>query len=230
MKKVLIAIPVFVISFGLLMTAIGALMPRDYAVERSMFIEGDPDEIFGYVEDLETWDEWTYWTSENIDGLEVTMGETTVGKGARKSWTENGVPGSITITEHQASEFPKSIETETQFGNYQPMVSVIEVNPTSQDITDEDGNVRKATGALVSWKSKGRVNADPMSGWFGILIPSMLGPSYDYSLSKLHDICVKAKDKETPKPNTDAPNSSDSDESEEPDSEQDNPETSTSGD
>ena len=198
MKKALVAIPLCVISFGLLMAAIGALVPREYQVERTRFIEGDPDEIFAYIEDLETWPKWAYWTPQNVDGLEVSLGDITSGKGATHTWTENGIPGQLTIVEHEPNATPMMIKTEMRFGDFPKLISVVEVESTKSEILDENGKVtRVAQGAQVTWKSTGKVNADPISGWFGILMPSMVGVSYDYGLNRLNELCGKQQNEQT---------------------------------
>lgn len=182
MKRILIGISLSLVLVAATMAAVGVFLPKQYAFERSVFIEAEPAAVFPYINDLERWQEWTYWTGENVDGLEITYGETTAGKGASQTWVENDMNGKLLFTDSVPNE---RVSFETVIENYPPIHSSIVLESTTEKVQGTDGEEVEVSGTRVTWKSNGRLGNDPLSAWMGILAPSMMGKQYDHGLAAL---------------------------------------------
>lgn len=183
MKKVLISLIVFVVATVAVFAGIGMLLPGEYKTERSIVINAKASTIYSTVSDIKTWPEWTYWNEEHVPGLEITYGETTVGKGASQSWTDaEKKTGQLTFVNAKENEF---VGTEMIYDEFPPMLGEITIEP------NEEG------GQTVIWTATGSLGSDPMSGWFGLFMPSLIGRDYDYGLTRLKEICEKQDAPET---------------------------------
>lgn len=212
MKKLLIGLFVFVILLALVVVGVGFVLPKEYEVTREIEIDAKPEVVYSHLVDLEEWPKWSYWTEEHIDGLEVTLGEKTVGEGASQSWTDaSGTKGQLDIIATTTNE---KIATEMRYGDSPPMTSVMSLSSVEQD-----GEKTKLT-----WYSKGSCGDGFVAGWFCLLMPSMIGKDYDYGLQHLKELAEETasatSDKATDESETDEESSEeDTTESASPDSE-----------
>ncbi len=97
----------------LIVLILGLFAPKEVATEQSIGIMAAPAAVHAVVNDLETWDQWSAW-STNDPTLKMTFGETTVGEGASYDWTsENSGEGTMNIV---GSWDPDSLHNEIDFG------------------------------------------------------------------------------------------------------------------
>ena len=74
---------------GLLLTGLGALLPRRWHVEESVMINAPPTAIHAWVNDLEHWPEWAQWNQTDLGPKNQVSGPS-AGTGARLTWYGRG--------------------------------------------------------------------------------------------------------------------------------------------
>lgn len=74
---------------GLLLTGLGALLPRHWYVEESVMINAPPAIIHAWVSDLGHWPEWAQWNQADLAPKNQLSGPST-GAGARLTWYGRG--------------------------------------------------------------------------------------------------------------------------------------------
>ncbi|WP_170110632.1 SRPBCC family protein [Flavilitoribacter nigricans] len=86
-----------------LVLLLGAIAPNEMKTAKSITIDAPVEQVFNTVNDLKTWESWSPW-KEMDPGMQVTMGEKSVGEGAYYTWTgdESG-SGKMTILESEPS-------------------------------------------------------------------------------------------------------------------------------
>ena len=96
MLKVILIISVALIALILIYAA---TRPDDFHVERSINIKAAPEKIFGLINDLHRWNEWTPYNKDQA--MRKTYSGSASGKGAAYSWEGNKDvgKGEIAITE-----------------------------------------------------------------------------------------------------------------------------------
>jgi hypothetical protein len=77
---------VFVGAVALLIATIGALLPRQWRVERSIRVEAPPERVLPFVANLRRWQDWAVWTKTMDPKLVNTWGGPDEGVGARWQW------------------------------------------------------------------------------------------------------------------------------------------------
>ena len=163
MKKFLIGAAVVV----LVVVLVGVLLSGDYTAERSIVINAKPAKIHKLVGDLKRWDDWTPW-KEDDPSVQVTLGEKTDGLGAGQSWTSKDGKGSLTFT---ASDENKGIEYDFTFEDWKAQGSI------RYDRLDD--------ATKVTWTMKGNVDMPVLGGYLALMMPTMVGGSFDKGLAKL---------------------------------------------
>lgn len=100
-KKILIGLVLIIAVF----CAYVAMLPNDYRIERSLKIEGKPDQVFAQVNDLRNFNEWSPWAKLDPNS-KAEFSEPSLGKGASLSWAGNHDvgKGKMTIIESSPDE------------------------------------------------------------------------------------------------------------------------------
>jgi len=155
---------------------IGLFLPAKYSVERSIVINAAPEKVHKYVGDLKKWDEWTPWKEED-PSIVVTLGEKTSGAGASQSWVGDSGTGALTITE---SSPDNGIKYDLLFdgGTYECRGSVMYYRLP-------DGNTR------VTWDMSGDMGKSLTSGYFALLMDTMVGNMFEKGLKNLKKAVAK---------------------------------------
>lgn len=159
----------------LVIGAIGLMvMPKDYAIERSITIDASPDEIHAHVEDLQEWPKWMSWWEQD-ETIKTTYGDPSKGVGATSSWTsEKEGGGEIKVT---ASDPKSGVKYDMFF--IMGEGDDAKVGSKSEFVYEKAGE-----GTKVTWKMNGE-----MPGFFGGLIRLAITQSapteFDKSLAKL---------------------------------------------
>lgn len=95
----------FVLAFILagVLFGVGAALPGEIRVDRSIEIAAAPEAIHADVGDLATWPEWTTWNAEDRPGLAITFPGGTTGVGAVLAWTIDEDRGRLELTSTEPS-------------------------------------------------------------------------------------------------------------------------------
>jgi uncharacterized membrane protein len=155
---------------------IGLFLPSQYSVERSIVVHATPDKVHEYVGDLKKWDGWSPW-KEDDPSIVVTLGEKTSGVGASQSWVGESGTGALTITE---SSPEKGIKYDLLFdgGTYECAGSM-------KYARLPDGDTR------VTWAMSGDMGKSIASGYFALLMDTMVGSMFEKGLKNLKNTVEK---------------------------------------
>ncbi len=90
------------LALAVVVIGIGAMLPKDFAVERSIEINASPEAVFDEVNSLKKWDAWSPWIARD-PSLANTHSGPDAGVGAMVTWTsEESGDGRQTITSANA--------------------------------------------------------------------------------------------------------------------------------
>jgi hypothetical protein len=154
---------------------IGAFLPKDFRVERSIEMDASPEVVFDRVNSLRTWDEWSPWIARD-PSIENTYAGPDAGVGATVTWTsESSGDGTQTIT---LSERPTRIETKLDFGD---------MGQPNADWTFEPSG----EGVRVTWGLSGSTSG-PLGGYFAKMMDGWVGADYADGLERLKDVVESA--------------------------------------
>jgi len=175
LKKLLIALAAVIV----VLVAYIATRPDTFRVERSTRIAAPPDVVFGLVNDLQRWRDWSPW--ESLDpNMKRTYAGPSAGVGASESWSGNKSvgQGNMRITE---SRFPEKVGMRLEF----VMPWGTSVNPVELTFKPD------GAGTRVSWAMSGTNNfmLKAMSV-FGDM-DAMIGKDFDKGLLGLKSVAEK---------------------------------------
>jgi hypothetical protein len=153
-----------------LLVVVGAFLPSEYSVSRSIVIDAKPSAIHELVGDLKRWPEWGPWLDAD-DSIEVTLGKNTTGVGAERTWTSHRGDGRIVLTE-SASE--TGITYDMTFGSgiskswirYQP----------------------EGDSTRVTWQVDGTADTPVVGGYVVLMMDGAIGAQYEMGLAKLKKV------------------------------------------
>jgi hypothetical protein len=176
LQKLLIALAALIV----LLVAYVATRPDTFRVERTTRIAAPPDVVFGEVNDLQRWREWSPW--EALDPqMKRSYSGPSAGVGASQSWSGNKAvgQGSMRITE---SRFPEKIGVRMEF-----------VMPWGKSVNPVEFTFKPdGAGTGVSWAMSGTNDfmAKAISA-FGDM-DAMIGKDFDKGLLSLKAVSEKA--------------------------------------
>ena len=154
-----------------LVMGIGAFLPKDFRVERSIEIGASPELVFDQVSSLRKWDAWSPWIARD-PSIRNEFSGPEAGVGATVTWTsEKSGDGTQTIT---LSERPTRIETELDFGD---------MGQPNADWTF----VPVGDGVRVTWGLSGTA-AGPLGGYFAKMMDGWVGADYEDGLARLKQV------------------------------------------
>ena len=157
--------------FFSLFFVIGFLLPSTFSVQRSITIQVHHSQIYPYLEQLDTWQNWTAWSKSKDPTLVFTFSEKTSGEGASQSWKgETFGTGSLTLTECVPEE---GVRYKMNLQDRLAMNGRIHFADTS------------ATHTQVVWSKKGDLGGNPIFRYFGLLIGGMVAPDLEEGLGNL---------------------------------------------
>ena len=166
LRKLLTIVGILILVFVVL----GALLPRQYHVSRSIVVNAPPARIHPLVDDLKRWEEWTPWRATDAS-IVTTFGPTTVGVGASQTWKGEKGEGRLTITK---SDPGKGIEFDLVFvhDGEIPGKGWITYSP--------------AVGASrVEWALDGSMEMPVVGGYFALMSDMMMGGMLEQGLKSL---------------------------------------------
>ena len=176
LQKLLIALAALIV----LLVVYVSTRPATFRVERKTLIAAPPEVVFGEVNDLQRWREWSPWDALDPQ-MKVTYTGPSAGVGATRSWSGNKAvgEGSMRITE---SRLPEKIGMRLEF-----------VMPWGKSINPVEFNFKpEGAGTQVSWAMSGTNDfmLKAMSA-FGDM-DAMIGNDFDKGLRSLKAVSEKA--------------------------------------
>ena len=165
LQKLLIALAALIV----LLVVYVSTRPATFRVERKTFIAAPPEVVFGEVNDLQRWREWSPWDALDPQ-MKVTYTGPSAGVGATRSWSGNKAvgEGSMRITE---SRLPEKIGMRLEF-----------VMPWGKSINPVEFNFKpEGAGTQVSWAMSAFGDMD-----------AMIGNDFDKGLRSLKAVSEKA--------------------------------------
>jgi ribosome-associated toxin RatA of RatAB toxin-antitoxin module len=170
--KIVVAV---LIALVVLALGIGALLPKDFHVERSIEIDASPEVVFDRVNSLRQWDGWSPWIAKDPT-IENTYTGPEAGVGARVAWTsEKSGNGTQTIT---LSERPNRIETALDFGEMGKPNAYWEFEPLGD-------------GVRVTWGLDGTASG-LLGGYFAKMMDGWVGAEYEDGLVRLKNVVERS--------------------------------------
>lgn len=173
--KVLILV---VLVLALIIGGVGMMLPGTYKAEESIVIKAKPETIFPLIGNLKQGEKWTPWSVAKDPTLKRAYINGEQGVGASMAWEGKTFgKGSMTIT---ASDPLKGIEYDLVFneGQFKSKGTL-----KMEVVTD---------GTKVIWTDAGDLGSNPISRWFGLMIPSFLGKDFQAGLASLKDVAEKS--------------------------------------
>lgn len=146
--------------------------PRIVHVERSVMIHASAEQIFPYVNDLRTANEWSPWADRDPD-LVVEFSGPDAGVGAVMRWSGNDAVGTG-AQEITLSEPPIRLEVALDFGPDGTAVAFFDL---------EDGD----EGTAVTWGFDVDMGNNPISRYMGMMMDPWVGADYEQGLLNLRD-------------------------------------------
>ncbi len=160
-----------VLGLVVVVVAIGAFLPKDFRVERSIEIDASPEVVFDQVDSLPKWSAWSPWIARDPSIKNEFTGPE-AGVGSTVTWTsEESGDGTQTIT---LSERPTRIEMKLDFG---------EMGQPTADWTF----VPSGEGVRVTWGLSGTA-AGPLGGYFAKMMDGWVGADYEDGLARLKQV------------------------------------------
>lgn len=149
---------------------IGAFMPQDYKVERSIEINSTLKRPFLLSNNLTYWPQWNPWALSD-PAVKVTIDKSYQGAGASQHWTDTNGGGHLTITESIPN---KRISYNIWFGSAkEPAISTLAFE-------EVDNNRIK-----VHWTIEGDVQIPVVGFMLAMVMDNLMGSAFDSGLKKL---------------------------------------------
>ena len=173
--KILKGILIFIVVVALLLVVVTFFLPSNVEMQRSKIIDAPGEVLFGHVNDLRKWNSWSSWHQMDPDMVIEYSSEKPVGEGAWYSWNGSDAVGSgkLTIVESQPHNF---IRTEMFFMDSE--------DPAFSDFRFEETE----GGTNVTWTFDAEMSG--MGKWFGLMMESFMGPTYEKGLEQLDSIAT----------------------------------------
>jgi hypothetical protein len=138
-------------AVALLLIGIGALLPRQWRVERSIMIYAPPERVHRWAADLAYWSRWAQWDQGSL-APRNELGEPSSGPGATLTWRGRGrsheTTGTVRITQ---SEPARGVWFEHRVDGGKPTTATLSFEP-------------KPGVTQVTWRDEGEL--PPIIGGF----------------------------------------------------------------
>lgn len=154
---------------GLLVVAVGLLLPSGYTIERSVVINATPEQIHQFAGHLDQWPRWTPWLHSD-PSLVITQGALTTGKGAQQSWQSKTGGGELTFTRCQSDW---GVAFDMNLGKKKRLSAC---SLQYRSIPE---------GTEVIWQMQGDSGLDIFGRYFNLMLDPLMGPMLDEGLTRL---------------------------------------------
>ena len=150
---------------------VGFFLPGTYHVERSIVIKGKAADVYPYISNLKTWNDWTAWNEQRYTDLKQEFGTITSGTGASYSWTgKDSGEGTIKIV---SADPEKGIAYDLDFAHGKYFSNgEIRLEPTGDSVK-------------VTWTNEGKLGLNPLDRYFGLFMDKLMAPDFEKGLANL---------------------------------------------
>ena len=174
LKRLLVGLPLLIAAFLVVVW----FQPDDYRLTRSTVIAAPAAAIFGHVNDLRRWDDWSPWAKLDPNA-KVTFSGPQAGPGATFRWSGNDKvgEGTMTITESKPNE---RVATRTDF------VKPFAGTSHSDFVFSEQGGQTN-----VIWTMAGRQSFIGKAICLFMPMEATLGPDFEKGLAQLKQVAER---------------------------------------
>jgi polyketide cyclase/dehydrase/lipid transport protein len=172
----------FLAGFVIVLFLLSLFFPSEYRVARSIEIKMERNYVYEYMNNIQTWSEWTIWNKKNDTSLVYSYIDIKNGFGAKQSWTSLGGDGG----QEYIDCIPDSlIKYELFFDNG-------EFQSNGKYLFASTGN-----GTRLTWENSDDLGYDPFSKIFAyFFIDGYMSPDMEAGLKRLKTI-LEAKSKDS---------------------------------
>ncbi|MEQ6120601.1 SRPBCC family protein [Reichenbachiella sp. MALMAid0571] len=171
--KIIKIIGIAIVAIIGVVLIVGMLSPREVELERSITIDANAESVFEEIKGIKALNSWSPWQKIDPQGTKYTFEGPETGVGSKMSWESEHPDVGTGSQEIIESVENKKVRTELYFGGFD--------TPNYADITIEpDGYKSK-----VTWTFEGDMGSNPVWKLMGLMMDSMLGPSYEEGLQNL---------------------------------------------
>lgn len=151
----------------------GLLLPRGYHVERSLTMAAPAERVYALIAEPAQWKRWTVWNRRD-PAMTIRYFGPASGSGAGWEWTSASQgDGRMTFTQVQA---PQRVAYDLYF-------------PDWDDTTQGELRLQpEGSGTRVTWLMDGRMGANPLMRWMGLVMDRMVGPDFEGGLQQLKQL------------------------------------------
>lgn len=158
-----------------ILVVVSFFLPKEVTVERAITIRADAGTVFGQVNSLKEFHEWSPW-SKYDPGMEVSFSGPDEGVGATMTWSSdepNVGSGRQEITESRPNEY---VKTQLDFGDQGTGTADFRLN------TDEE-----ADRTRVTWGFNTDLGYNPIARYMGLMFDKWIGAEYEDGLANLKE-------------------------------------------
>jgi hypothetical protein len=182
-----------------IVAVIGSLLPRSYDFESATVIDAPAESVFDQVNTIKAWQDWSQWSPDHVEGLEVEYSGTKAGVGAAQKWNDPRGDGKLWIIDSVPNQ---KVAYKLEFAGFPEMDSSIDLSPVA-------AGAGEGAQTRVVWSSSGKLPGGPFYGFFSPFFANGMKHQYDASLERLKAL-VESKSPPPPsaanKLNAKAPN------------------------
>lgn len=173
--KILKGVLIFIVVLAIMVVVVTFFLPSQVEMERSRVIDAPNEVLFEQVNDLRNWDGWSPWHQMDPDMDIEYSSDHPVGEGAWYTWSGNEDVGSGRQAIVESDPY-NLIRTEMYFMNSEdPAYSVWRFEETEG-------------GTELIWSFDAEMSGT--GKWFGLMMETFLGPSYEQGLEQLDSIAT----------------------------------------
>jgi len=166
-KKLLITMGI--VALGVFL--IGRFLPSKWSVKRSIVIQGAPEKVFPYINDLRKWEQWYPWNKSMDVSMIISYDGPEKGAGAIRKWSGSSVKtGVIEIT--------RSVDNEGVWYRFTSDQTSIIVNGSL--VIHKKGNASE-----VVWEDSGDSGYSILARFFAGGLDEVIGRSFEAGLQNL---------------------------------------------
>ncbi|MEM9055996.1 MAG: SRPBCC family protein [Pseudomonadota bacterium] len=169
--KLVKGIAFMLVAIVALFFAVGAFLPSTSHVERSVTIDARPAEVFVWLNDFKKFNEWSPWAG--IDpNTQYTFEGPASGVGSIMRWTSDHPDVGNGMQKIVASESPRRLVTDLDFGGMGAPTATFELEPEGQ-------------ATRVTWMLDSDFGWNIVFRYFGLMMDTWVGTSYEEGLDNL---------------------------------------------
>lgn len=176
--KVFVKILYWLLGIIAVLIIVAYLLPKNYKVERSIYINADKNLIYNLTSNFQKWTVWVPWTKEmdSTAVFEITGKDGQVGT----TWKWNGKKmgeGTMTATEFISGQMV-AYDLSFAQGKYKSKGKIL---------------IEQGDSCKVSWFDEGDLGYNPLNRYMGLFMGKMMGPDFEKGLAKLKKVAEERK-------------------------------------